>query len=623
MDSAVPDVLPFMEEPVATSAIAPASSRLHGRDFLILIAFCLALFGYEMFSGRALSLHEARLPELSREMFIHHNWLFPQSGGRPWLERPPLPQWIEVGTSMLLGRRCDAVWVVRLPSVLMGLSIVLMTAWAAAVWFGRGVGLLSGLVLATMYEFYAYSVLAEDDIYLAAVVALGLTLFIAMEFASRMHRDERAKFFGNRPWQVWAFFFLLGLMNIVKSPLLGPAVVVGPVGAYLLLSGDWLRIRRYVWFWGSLLFAFLLVSWTLAAAYRYPDVIRNWRFDYADTTQYDQKFWYYAILVLPAFLQPWILASITGFIVTSRAAIGRRTSGERFLWCWAILPVILLSIPHRKHHHYFVPSIAPWAILSAVGISIIWRDLTKPRQPPMNVWPIFAIVAVVVAAGVTMYPQIVHRIFHSEVTVSRANVLILGVIAVGGAAALLWGIARRQPAIAAGACFIGVAAAYCWGQSVLPDIVTQDTAFLHRVDREVPKDEPLYVNSDLAGEMDFFRNQFYLRPSAILLHNLTYLRDQRITVPQVWIVTRHRDLDELEAFGQVEVRDESTHTRRERGPQDRFTLFHLRFRPGLSRYPAPPYINTLQAMGRQQGPYCGPPPDKNRDGSSLTPARRE
>ena len=87
------------------------------RDFLILAAFCLALFGYEMFSGRALSLHEARLAELSREMFANHNWLFPQSGGRPWLERPPLPQWIEVGTSLLLGQRCDAVWVVRLPSV--------------------------------------------------------------------------------------------------------------------------------------------------------------------------------------------------------------------------------------------------------------------------------------------------------------------------------------------------------------------------------------------------------------------------------------------------------------------------------------------------------------------------
>lgn len=609
MDAAVPGVVPcFTEEPAVVLAPAERPARLLTRDFLILTAFCLALFGYEMFSGRALSLHEARLPELSREMFVNHNWLFPQSGGRPWLERPPLPQWIEVGTSLLLGQRCDKVWVVRLPSVIMGLSIVLMTAWAAAVWFGRGVGVLSGLVLATMYEFYAYSVLAEDDIYLAAAVAIALTLFISMEFASGKNRDSRVGFFGNRPWQVWAFFFLLGLMNIVKSPLLGPAVAAGPVGAYLLLSGDWLRIRRYLWLWGWLMFALVLVSWTLAAMYRYPDVMRNWQFDYEQTTQYDQKFWYYALIVLPAFLEPWVLASITGFIVTSRPAVRQKASGERFLWCWAILPVILLSIPHRKHHHYFVPSIAPWAILSAVGISIIWRDLTRPREKQMKVWPIIAIVAAGVALAVAVFPEIAHRIVHADVSAYRPDAIVLGAVVVVCASALVWAIGRRNSTIAAAACFLGVGFAYCWGQSVLPDIVTQDTEFLHRVDAEVPANEPLYVNSDLAGEMDFFRNQFYLRPTARLLHNLTFLRDQRITAPAVWVVTRNHDRDKLEELGQVQVRDKSTYTRRERYPGDRFTLFHLQFRSDLTRYPAPAYINTLQAMGREKGPYCGPAP---------------
>lgn len=608
MDSAAPGALPyFTEEPAAVLAPAPAPTRLLRRDFLILAAFCLALFGYEMFSGRALSLHEARLPQLSREMFANHNWLFPQSGGRPWLERPPLPQWIEVGTSLLLGQRCDAVWVVRLPSVLMGLAVVLMTAWAAAVWFGRGVGLLSGLVLATMYEFYAYSVLAEDDIFLAAAVAVALTLFVSMEFASGKERDARVGFFGNRPWQVWAFFFVLGLMNIVKSPLLGPAVVVGPVGAYLLLSRDLLRIRRYIWLWGWLMFGLLLVSWTLAAIHRYPDVMRNWHYDYEDTTQYDQAFWYYVAIVLPAFCEPWILASITGFMVTSRAAIHQRTSGERFLWCWAILPVIVLSIPHRKHHHYFVPSIAPWAIMAAVGISIIWRDLTKPRERPMNVGLIAAMIAIPVAIAVASYQTIARRFFHTEVAVPWTGVMLLGSAAVVAAVVLVWAISRRRAFVAAGACFVGLGFAYCWGQSVLPDIVTQDTAFLHRVNREVPTNEPLFVNSDLGGEMDFFRNQFYLRPSAVLLHNLTFLRDQRITAPAVWVVTRHHDIDKLKELGNVDVQDESAHSRRERTADDRFTLFHLVFRPGMQRYPTPTDVNTLQAMGREKGPYCGPP----------------
>ena len=105
MESVADDLSPLTGEPAAAAALSPQLSRLRLRDFLILAAFCLLLFGFEMFSGRPLSLHEARLPELSREMFLHHNWLFPQSGGRPWLERPPLPQWIEVG--IWAGSRMD------------------------------------------------------------------------------------------------------------------------------------------------------------------------------------------------------------------------------------------------------------------------------------------------------------------------------------------------------------------------------------------------------------------------------------------------------------------------------------------------------------------------------------
>jgi 4-amino-4-deoxy-L-arabinose transferase-like glycosyltransferase len=599
MNSAVNHVsTPEKSEP-APPINAAAPHRLFRGDFVLLTAFCLLLFGYEMFSGRPLSLHEARLPETSREMLATHTWLFPQSGGRPWLERPPLPHWILIGVSLLLGQHVDSVWVVRLPSVLMGLSIVLMTASMAAIWFGRHVGLLSGFVLATMYEFYAYSVLAEDDIFLAAIVTLGILLFVTAEFNPERERDSRLGIVGNRPWRVWAFFFVLGLMNIVKSPLLGPVLVLGPVGVFLLWNADVPRIRRYVWLWGAIIFGVLFIWWTKAASHRYPDVVRNWRFDYEDTKQYDQPFWYYG-LVLLAFCQPWILAAITGMMVTARNAFTSRLSSERFLWCWAIMPVVVLSIPHRKHHHYLLPGFAPWAILSAIGLTIVWRDLKKlPGRPLHPAIPVVVLGALSVAGLV---------IFRHQLTVSVTAVSLLVVALLACVGVFFWALSLSRGALAAGTCFVGVAFAYCWGQSAIPDMVAQDTAFLHRVDATVPHDQPLFVNSDLGGEMDFFRNQFYLRPTAVLLHNLTFLRDDQITGPDAWVVTRRRDMSKLEPLGQVEVADESAKARRERSPDDRFTLFHIHFNPGLKRYPRPPYVNTLQAMGREPGPFCGPDP---------------
>ncbi|HWE01779.1 MAG TPA: phospholipid carrier-dependent glycosyltransferase [Tepidisphaeraceae bacterium] len=641
--------------------------RLLSRDFVLLTAFCLLLFGYEMFSGRPLSLHEARLPQTAREMLAHHNWLFPQSGGRPWLERPPIPHWILIATSVLLGQRCDVVWAVRLPSVVMATAVVLMTAWMASVWLGRKAGLMSGFVLATMYEFYAYAVLAEDDIFLAAVVALAVALFVKTEFASPLARDPHVGFFGNRPWYVWAFFIVLGISNMVKSPLVGAVVVIGPVAVFLLLacrplkpvaglspspgtpSGgqgegalqdmatsphpsplpeyrereqennvpasllddraiaprlralraapDFTRIRRYVWLWGWLIFAVLFFAWTYAARRRYPDVVQNWKFDYADTKDYDGPFWYFPV-ALAGLCMPWIWASVIGFLATRHTALRDRRSGLRFLWCWAIVPVVLLSIPHRKHHHYLVPSLAPWAILSAVGVMAVGRGMMNPVRKAVHPLIVMAVVAILAAAGLT--------IFRHRITAPWPAVFGLATVLIACVGYFSLGMWRRNGTMAAAACFMGIAIAYCWGQDFTPDMVAQDTAFLRRVDAEVPADQPLYVNSDLGGEMDFFRNQFYLRPTAGLLHNLTFLRNEKITAPDVWVVTRHRDLEKLRQLGRVEVADESLKSRREKSPEDRFTLFHLYFQPGLKRYPLPGYVNTLQAMDRQKGPYCGP-----------------
>jgi 4-amino-4-deoxy-L-arabinose transferase-like glycosyltransferase len=598
--------------------------RLLRRDVLLLTTFCLLLFGYQMFDGRPLSLHEARLPETSREMYQHlwgtpwsvrfDHLLFPTSGERPWLERPPLPHWIVVGTSLLTGQACDKVWVVRLPSVLMGLSVVLMTAWIASVWFGRNIGLLSGLVLATMYEFYAYSILAEDDIFLAAIVTLAIALFVWTEFGSTNPPPdlsprvpgEGAKLLnpiGNRPLAVWAFFVVLGLSNIVKSPLLGPMFVLAPTGAFLLWNWDWSRIRRYLWVWGAIIFVVLWKWWVLWAQHRFPDVARNWSYDYDQTHQYDEPFWYYPV-VLGGLCMPWIVAAIPGFLVTGPQALRQKGSGARFLWCWAIMPVIVFSIPHRKHHHYLVPGIAPWAILAAVGLAVMWRDLTKSK-PNVKLGLLKPIIAGCVAAVIG---SIAAAIFGPKSPVPIWQIAVLVAIISVCVGCFFAGLSARNGKLAGGACFVGIALAYCWGQSCLPDLVANDTAFLQRTEKEVPADQRLFVNSDLAGEMDFFRNLFYLRPTATLLHNLTYLRDDQIADKDAWIVTRHRDLEKLQTLGEVTVADESAKSRRERSAEDRFTLFHLVFKPDLRRYPRPPYINTLQAMGREPGPYCGPGP---------------
>jgi 4-amino-4-deoxy-L-arabinose transferase-like glycosyltransferase len=529
--------------------ISQSIQPLRWLDYLLVGAFSLILFGYCAFSGRPLTMHEARLPQTSREMKQAGEWLLPHSGIRPWLERPPLPHWIVIGSMDLFGSD-QSVWVVRLPSAAMGTLTVLLTMWMAGKWFGRTLGQLSGLLLATSIEFYQYSGSAEDDIYLAALVAVCMALLAYVEFFS-MPLERRWRFFNGRPPELLAFFFVLGLTNLTKGPLLGILMVGSPLTAYLLWNARWRPILRYVWLWGWIVLALVSIAWPFWALHRYPDVLANWKYDYlgrlsGDYSDINQPWFYYAPTLVVAML-PWTPACLIGLSATAGAAFRRASAPLRFVWCWAIAPLIVLSIPHGKHHHYLMPILAPWAILAAFGLVEIGRWLRAGRA---------------------------------------TLAIVIGFLLVG----------------------------YSLGSTFLAtrtDHTVDDTAFLRRVAGESDKDIPLFINAKLGntGNLDFFRIQFYSRPDAILLHNLSYLRDENIKAARVYVITRARDEAKLRQLGTVAVVDQSLKSHEIPGPEGRFTLFELRFDPNLVRYPAPTNITNLQAMERDKngGPWCGPP----------------
>ncbi len=520
---------------------------LGSRDYFLLTIFSLTLFAYSVVSGRPLSMHEARLAQTSREMQANHDYLFPRSGPRPWLERPPMPHWITITVTSITGHN-DRVLFVRLPSAILGCVIVLLTAWMAARWFGRSVGLISGFVLATMYEFWAYSSLAEDDIYLAALVAIAMAIFAQIEFFSpRLSNDLRTNFFGTRPWPVLVLFAMIGLTNLTKGPLLGVVIAASAIGTYQLLRLDRRHIQRYVWLWGWLLLTILTLAWPVAGYLRYPGVLNNWKIDYLGRLSgsyraINEPLWYY-LGALAMNLAPWTPLTIFGLWLTWPRVRRERVCPERLLWCWAIMPVLIFSIPRGKHHHYLVPIIAPWAILTAIGLTHIRRSILQalPRFNPR---------------------------------IAMASILIV----------LLFGYSTIQTLFAVGS-----------------SGTVEDTRFLRQMGALVPEGSPLFINADI-DSLDFFRLQFYSRADAILLHNLTFLRDQRIREPMVYVITRARDQSKLETLGEVQIVSQSLKSHNDGGkPQGLFTLFRVQFDPNLQRY------TCRQVMDREKDPDCGPP----------------
>jgi 4-amino-4-deoxy-L-arabinose transferase-like glycosyltransferase len=591
----------------------------------LLVAYCVLLFGYVAISGRPLTLHEARLPECSREMLAMGNWLVPMDGDRPWLERPPFPHWVMIAVARVIGQHYNNEWSARVPCALMGLLIVLMVARMAAGWFGRGVGVIAGLALASMYEFYTYATLAEDDIFLALLVVAAVALFVRLEFfVDPLVEDSRLRFTGWRPWTVVGFFVLLGLTNLAKGPIVGAAVIVGTIGAYFLMptltwrrgnlgiffawpAPERRRVLRYAWLWGWVAAAVIALSWHVFVHLRFHDpsqgYLENLRYDFLQTHEFDEPWWFYPPTLLGVAM-PWTPAAIVALFLTARRAWRQRDRALRFLWCWAIVPIIVLSLPHRKHHHYLVPSLAPWAILAALGVRPIAQHMFKgvawSRRPSFGLlaYGLPGTIALMILAylrklapTIDMRPQIE----------SAALLIVLWNACVW---AFFWGLWTTNGRWMLAAILIGVGAGYSWKQTHLPDGTVADTQFLrHDVEARVPPNQLLAIDAAI-GPLDFFRVQYYLRGNALLLHNLSYLRSDRIRSDEVYVVARATDLAPLQTLGETRILAISPRTPQANVPQ--LALFHVQFKPNLARYPPPP-VSPMQAMMRAPGPNCGPP----------------
>jgi 4-amino-4-deoxy-L-arabinose transferase-like glycosyltransferase len=615
-----PETQPVPLIPDSGSAV----SRLRFWDYLLLIAFCGLLFGYVAVSGRPLTLHEARLPETSREMLARHDWLLPMDGNRPWLERPPFPHWCMMAVAKVIGQRCDTEWSVRIPPSLAGLLIVILAAQIAAKWFSRNIGLISGLLLATMYEFYAYSTLAEDDIFLGLLVVLAIALFVRMEFAASPRAENaRVGFLNGRPWTMAAFFVVLGLTNLAKGPIVGAAVVIGTIVAYFLMprlrwqpEGDFSlifdfhveqrrRMRQYLWLWGILAALVIALSWHLYMARMFPGKGGYWenlKYDFSQTHEFDEPWWYYPVNLLGRGM-PWTPAAILALFLTARPAWITRDRVMQFLWCWAIVPIVVLSLPHRKHHHYLVPSLAPWAILAAVGLHWYAKEIFK--GPEWSRRPRFGllVVGLPVTIGIAILAWFRLLSPARDVRSQLISAAILVVLVNACVTVFYWGLLKQKPRWLLIAVLAGTGGAFSWSQTHLRDETVPDTVFLRNdVEARVPKDELLAIDGAI-GPLNFFRVQFYLRADALMLHNLSYLRSDRIATNDVYVVAQLQDLDELKSLGTAELVAFSTRPKQKDVPQ--LALFHVTFSPGLKRYP-PPKVSVMQAMMREDGPWCGP-----------------
>ncbi|MCC6470753.1 MAG: glycosyltransferase family 39 protein [Alphaproteobacteria bacterium] len=543
-------------------------------QWLAVGAYAALLYGYNLGGFQALTEHEIVVAGIAKQMLRDGTWGGLWIGDYPWLEKPPLPHWLAALSLSLVGDIGEAA--VRLPSAIEGIAVALIVAGLAARWFGATTGLLSGLVQASAWYMMTYARLAENDMVLCLLVTATLACFVA---AQRAPAERLGR------WRL-AFWLLLGATNLSKGPLFGAALVGAVCGAWVVWRRDGQAVRRMVSPLGLLLFAALALAWPAWVYFQGlgPLLAEWWRFEMfgrVDGTYFPvaEPPWYYLLTLTWQWL-PWTPFLLIGAAPSLARAWRDRDSGDRFLWCWAAAPILLLSLPPHKHHHYIIhalPGFAPIVALGlarAGGVATAWAGRLPARAATSLV-----VGGLALAVGLALLSWHLRDAGATdpEFAPLGPDAALIGTILGLGLAALgLWLARPSLPGLAL-VYFATVLAVLLTLRS--PYLADRDPSrfdreFLRGIAAQIPPGARLIVT----GRQPLARHLFYLdRPGR---------RAEGVWVPEdiakklrpgevAYVVTRAEDEPGLSAFAKVERLAVSVRTRSERGPAERYTLFRL------------------------------------------------
>ncbi len=206
---------------------------------VVLVAF---LTTNRLNAGAVCGSNEAIEGVFVQQMVEHGHWLFPLDNGKGPMYKPPLFHWTATALDRLTGIRKVSTFNLRLPSALYATGGAALTMGFALSRFGPAPAVLSGVILASSYQYISQGRIGRVDMTLTFFEALSLFTFLW--WLSAVERGER-----ETERRGTALHFLLagsmGLGVLAKGPV--GAILPGlAIGLFLALDRRWIELRRLI-----------------------------------------------------------------------------------------------------------------------------------------------------------------------------------------------------------------------------------------------------------------------------------------------------------------------------------------------------------------------------------------
>lgn len=363
-----------------------------------------------------------------------------EPGARVSLDKPPIDLWLQVASTSIFGFGRVSL---QLPIVLAGVASVVLVYDLVRMVAGRGAGLASALVLATL----PIAVLTDRSDTMDGVMSTLLVLA-----AWLIVRAARS----GRPWLLWAAGAAAGLafeVKVVESLLAAPALAVLAVLA-------WPGSRRHLLGMGAT-FLVVALAW-LGAVSLVPAGQRPWALGSTNGSPWDSTFVYNGIgrlTAAPPTTSPTIGAALTSrgparlfgskvpglgtligfgllatllFGATALAAVRRETlrrdrlamASLAALVVWLVCGFVVFSEMGHLHARYLA-ELAP-AVAVGVGVSVVAAARAVGRRRSLA----FACALAAAAVGAFALSGL-HRLSAPRVGIVAALVALSFLLALG------------------------------------------------------------------------------------------------------------------------------------------------------------------------------------------------
>ncbi len=223
-------------------------------SWVLLAAIFTAVQFASLFTPPLLDDADASHAQAAQHMAESWDWVTLKVNGIRYLEKPPLPYWLDAGLYRIFGQNAFAT---HLPNALALLGCAwLGWLWARRAWGDRA-GLYAGLAILTSIGPFLFTRFAIPEALLSFLFLLALyCLMTGLEAGISV-----------RIYGMWA---ALALATLTKG-LIAPVFFAAAAIPLLLLTGQWRRWRDLNPFSGLLLFLAIAAPWHILAGIANPD----------------------------------------------------------------------------------------------------------------------------------------------------------------------------------------------------------------------------------------------------------------------------------------------------------------------------------------------------------------